>query len=212
MGEEHTGHDHSPIEESQGPMTDDEILEVAIRELLIEKGVFSASAVHQQIDAIESRNPGLGARVIARAWTHPEFYQALLDDPLITIEKNFNLPMSGPVELKVLENTENLHNVVVCTLCSCYPRMLLGPPPAWYKAPAYRSRVVREPRVVLSEFGLKIPDSVEVRVSDSTADIRYLVLPCRPPGTEGWSEEKLAALITRDCMVGTAVPNSADSL
>ncbi|MCC5859780.1 MAG: nitrile hydratase subunit alpha [Ectothiorhodospiraceae bacterium] len=212
MGEQHHHHDHhhvhAPIEDPQGPIAEDELLEIALRELLIERGVLSAGAVHQQIDAMESRNPALGARVVARAWTDPMFKRALLGAPLEAIEQAFELPMGGPVELKVLENTPEVHNVVVCTLCSCYPRMLLGPPPAWYKATAYRSRVVREPRAVLREFGLELPDHVEVRVSDSTADMRYLVLPQRPAGTEGWSAEALAGLVTRDCMIGTAVPRN----
>ncbi|MCP1673411.1 nitrile hydratase [Natronocella acetinitrilica] len=210
MADKHHHHDdaHAPIEEPQGPPGEDELLEVALRELLVERGVLSAGAVDQQIDVIESRNPALGAQVVARAWTDPAFHQALLSNPLDTLEKAFQLPMSGPVpvDLKVLENTPAVHNVVVCTLCSCYPRMLLGPPPAWYRASAYRSRVVREPRAVLREFGLELPDSVEVRVSDSTADMRYLVLPRRPEGTDGWSLEALSGLVTRDCMIGTAVP------
>lgn len=206
MNNEHHDHNHAPIEEPQEPINEDEILEIALRELLVERGVLSAGAVHQQIDTMESRNPGLGARVVARAWTDSDFYHALLANPLLTIEQTFALPMTGPVDLKILVNTPEVHNVVVCTLCSCYPRMLLGPPPAWYKNPNYRSRVVLEPRAVLREFGLTLDKSLEVRVSDSTADMRYLVLPYRPNGTEGWSEKKLASLITRDCMIGTAVP------
>ena len=187
----------------------DELLEAAIRELLIEKGVLTAEDVARQIDNMDSRNPALGARVIARAWTDPAFRDRLKAAPLQAIEDAFDMPMGGPLELVVLENTPEVHNVVVCTLCSCYPRMLLGIPPAWYKSAAYRSRVVRDPRGVLAEFGLTPAPDVAVRVSDSTADLRYLGLPMRPEGTETLSEEALAALVTRDCMVGTAVPKAA---
>lgn len=203
-------HDHAPIVDPEGPASEDEILETAVRELLIEKGVLSAEDVHHQIDLMDSRNPALGAKVVAKAWTEPAFRARLMAEPLETIEAAFGMPMSGPVELSILENTPDVHNVVVCTLCSCYPRMLLGIPPAWYKATAYRARVVREPRRVLAEFGLELPGSVEVRVSDSTADLRYLVIPMRPEGTEGWDEAALAELVTRDCMIGTAVPALRD--
>jgi len=197
---------HSAIEDPQGPASDEQLLETAIRELLIEKHVLSAEDIHRQIDLMDTRTPALGARVVAKAWCDPAFRERLLASPLATIEAAFDIPMGGPAELAVLENTPALHNVVVCTLCSCYPRMLLGIPPAWYKAVAYRSRVVREPRAVLQEFGLELPADVEVRVSDSTADLRYLVLPMRPAGTEGWDEEALARIVTRDCMIGTALP------
>jgi nitrile hydratase len=201
-------HDHAPIEDADAPPTEDQILETALRELLIEKGVITAEDVHRQIDLVESRNPALGAQVVARAWTDDGFRARLLSAPLEAIASEFDLDMSTPLELVVLENTPDVHNVVVCTLCSCYPRMLLGPPPAWYKAVAYRSRVVREPRAVLAEFGLSLPESMEIRVSDSTADLRYLVLPARPAGTEGLDEAELAALVTRDCMIGTAIPKT----
>lgn len=197
-------HDHAPIEDARHG--DDELLEAAIRELLIEKGVLSAGDVHRQIDAMDSRNPALGAKVVARAWTDPAFRERLISTPLKAIEDEFDIDMSTPLELHVLENTEEVHNVVVCTLCSCYPRMLLGIPPAWYKATAYRSRVVRDPRGVLAEFGLTLPQDIEVRVSDSTADLRDLVLPRRPEGTEGWSEDALAGIVSRDSMIGTSVP------
>ncbi|MDX5359984.1 MAG: nitrile hydratase subunit alpha [Alphaproteobacteria bacterium] len=202
-------HDHAPIEEVAAAPVEDRILETAIRELLIEKGVISAEDVHRQIDIVDSRNPALGARVVARAWTDPDFKARLIEHPLKTIQDTFGMDMTSPLELVVLENTPEVHNVVVCTLCSCYPRMLLGIPPAWYKAVDYRSRVVREPRAVLAEFGVTLPDAQEVRVSDSTADLRFLVLPARPEGTEGWSEEALAAIVTRDCMIGTGLPDPA---
>ena len=203
----HDHDDHAPIEDAG--YGEDELLEAAIRELLIEKGVLTAEDVARQIDNMDSRNPALGARVIARAWTDPAFRDRLKAAPLQAIEDAFDMPMGGPLELVVLENTPEVHNVVVCTLCSCYPRMLLGIPPAWYKSAAYRSRVVRDPRGVLAEFGLTPAPDVAVRVSDSTADLRYLGLPMRPEGTETLSEEALAALVTRDCMVGTAVPKAA---
>lgn len=201
-------HEHEPIEEPYRPTDEDETLEIALRELLIEKNVLSAEDIHRQIDLMDSRNPALGAQVVAKAWKDEVFKQQLVAEPLAAIEQAFKLPMSGPAELRILENTPSVHNVVVCTLCSCYPRMLLGVPPAWYKATAYRSRVVREPRAVLEEFGLRLPDSVEVRVSDSTADLRYLVLPMRPSGTEHWDEATLARIVTRDCMIGTALPQA----
>ena len=202
----HFDHDHAPIVDPEGPASENEILETALRELLIDKGVLSASDVHHQIDLMDSRNPALGARVVAKAWTEPAFRTRLVAEPLETIEAAFGMPMSGPVELSILENTPDVHNVVVCTLCSCYPRMLLGIPPSWYKATAYRARIVREPREVLAEFGLELSESVEVRVSDSTADLRYLVIPMRPRDTEGRDAAALAGLVTRDCMIGTAVP------
>lgn len=206
----HHDHDHAPIVDPEGSASENEILETALRELLIDKGVLSAADVHHQIDLMDSRNPALGARVVAKAWTEPAFRARLVAEPLETIEAAFGMPMSGPVELSILENTPDVHNVVVCTLCSCYPRMLLGIPPAWYKATAYRARIVREPREVLAEFGLELSESVEVRVSDSTADLRYLVIPMRPRGTEGWDAAALAGLVTRDCMIGTAVPTLRD--
>ncbi|XWN33756.1 MAG: nitrile hydratase subunit alpha [Devosia sp.] len=207
MAHDHThDHDHAPIEEAAGAPTDDEILEAALRELLIEKDIISAEDVHRQIDAMDSRNPALGAKVVARAWQDEAFKARLMEDPLPTIQDALGVDMTTPLELVVLENTDEVHNVVVCTLCSCYPRMLLGIPPAWYKSVAYRARVVREPRAVLEEFGVSLPETTEVRVNDSTADLRYLVLPKRPAGTEGWSEDDLAALVTRDAMVGTAIP------
>lgn len=199
-------HDHAPIESPQEPVGEARYLEQALRELLDEKGVLTAAQIAQQIDIQDSRTPALGAKVVAKAWTDPEFKKALIAKPLEAINKTFDLMISTPLELVVLENTPNLHNVVVCTLCSCYPRMLLGIPPAWYKSTDYRSRVVVEPRAVLAEFGTSLPDSTEIRVSDSTADVRYLVLPLRPAGTEGYTEAQLEALVTRDTMIGTAIP------
>ena len=201
-------HPHAPASDDPPAPREARILEQALRELLIETGVLTAEMINRQIDNMDSRSPALGAKVVARAWTDPAFRAALIADPLDTIEKETGVTMfvSGMPELIVVENGPQVHNVVVCTLCSCYPRMLLGIPPAWYKAPQYRSRVVREPRAVLAEFGLDLPANTEVRVHDSTADMRYLVLPMRPEGTEGWDLEALAAIVSRDCMIGTAVP------
>jgi nitrile hydratase len=152
---------------------------------------------------MDARSPALGARVVARAWTDPAFKAQLLADGTRACQ-SLGIDM-GPTNLCVVENTAEAHNLIVCTLCSCYPRTLLGLPPDWYKSRAYRSRAVREPRAVLAEFGTVLPEGTTVRVHDSTADLRYLVLPRRPAGTEGWSEEALAALVTRDSMIGVAL-------
>jgi nitrile hydratase len=203
------GHPHAPIESEDDPLRFEYVLETAIRELLIEKGVLSAADIHRQIDLQDSRTPAVGAQVVARAWTSPDFKAKLLADPLGAIHQAFELEITTPLKVVVLENTPEVHNVVVCTLCSCYPRMLLGIPPAWYKSIDYRSRVVAEPRKVLAEFGTELSAEVELRVSDSTADLRYLVLPMRPAGTEHMTEEQLAGLVTRDSMIGTSLPLSA---
>ena len=174
----------------------------AVRELLIEKDVFSANDMRRAIEAMDSRTPAQGARVIARALVEPAYKARLLADATAAVEE-LGIDM-GTTKLVVVENTPTVHNIIVCTLCSCYPRMLLGVPPSWYKSREYRSRVVREPRAVLAEFGTKLSDDVDVRVHDSTADMRYLVLPMRPAGTGEMGEEELAALVTRDTMVGVA--------
>jgi nitrile hydratase len=173
----------------------------AIRELLIEKGVLTQEDIQAQIDYMDARTPANGARLVARAWNDPSFKELLLRDPKAACSL-LAIDASGLTEFVVLENTETVHNMVVCTLCSCYPRPILGRPPDWYKSFAYRSRAVVEPRAVMAEFGTSLPDSVEVRVFDSSADIRYLVLPLRPAGTEGFSEDELAALVTRDSLIG----------
>lgn len=179
-------------------------MEIAMRELLIEKGIVTAEQINAAVDAMDRRSPADGARVVARAWVDPAFKDRLMADGSAAMQ---DLGMdAGVMHLVVVENTDTTHNVVVCTLCSCYPRNLLGLPPDWYKQRAYRSRVVKEPRAVLREFGTDLPAEVTVRVHDSTADMRYLVLPQRPPGTEGWSEEELAALVTRDSMIGVSLP------
>ncbi|HKX09134.1 MAG TPA: nitrile hydratase subunit alpha [Stellaceae bacterium] len=200
------GHDrgtHPPAR----PDTDDSLtyyktMEIAVRELLIEKGIITADEVRGAIEAMDARSPAQGARIVAHAWTDPAYKARLLADPNAAVRELGIEP--GAYKLVVLENTATIHNLVVCTLCSCYPRYVLGLPPDWYKSRAYRSRAVREPRTVLREFGTEISDSVEVRVHDSTADMRYLVLPERPAGTEGMSEAKLAELVTRDSMIGVA--------
>ena len=199
-------HDHRPPPNEDGPLGYYETMEIAVRELLIEKGVFGADDVRAAIEAMDARSPAKGAEVVARAWTDPAFREALLADGT---EACAQLGIElGPTRLIAVENTVSVHNVVVCTLCSCYPRNLLGLPPDWYKARAYRSRVVREPRAVLREFGTEVADDVTVRVHDSTADMRYIVVPRRPEGTEGWEPERLAALVTRDCMIGVTVPKT----
>lgn len=185
------------------PLTYWQTLEIAVRELLQEKKVLTASEINAQIDLMDARSPANGAKVVARYWSDTDFARKLLEDgSKATREMGFDI---GPMRLIALPNTEKLHNVVVCTLCSCYPRNLLGFPPDWYKSRAYRSRTVREPRKVLSEFGVELDKSVEVRVHDSTADMRYIVIPNRPKGTEGWSQNQLAELVTRDSMIGTGI-------
>lgn len=180
-----------------------QVMEIAIRELMIEKGVVTAAEIAAQIDAMDARSPAQGAAVVARAWTDPAFCERLLaDGSAACAEMGFDI---GPLRLIAVENTAEVHNLVVCTLCSCYPRNLLGLPPDWYKSRAYRSRTVREPRRVLAEFGVVLPEGVSVRVHDSTADMRYLVIPARPAGTEEMDEAALAALVTRDSMIGTGV-------
>lgn len=195
-------HPHEGFVPDDRPAGYHERLEAAVRELLIEKGHFSASEARQAVEAIEAASPALGARLVARAWVDPGFRERLVADGAAAAAE-LGIDMGG-VRLTVVENTPTVHNLIVCTLCSCYPRTVLGLPPAWYKSKAYRSRAVREPRAVLGEFGTGLPADVTVRVQDSTAELRYMVLPLRPPGTEAFSEEQLAALVTRDSMIGVA--------
>ena len=206
---DHDHDDHAPIEEGKTP-TEFDLLEQAIRELLIEKNVFSADDLRRQVDRTDSVSPADGAKVVAKAWSDAAFKAQLLSDPKTAIEA-LGYDVGPAPNLVVLENTAALHHVVVCTLCSCYPRVLLGPPPDWYKSKEYRGRVVIDPRGVLTEFGTQLGDQVEIKVVDSTADMRYLVLPPRPADTEGMSEEQLAALVTRDCMVGVTFPDSPNN-
>ena len=182
----------------------------AIEALLVEKGVLSSEDVRSQIEYMEARSPANGARLVARAWVDPEFKARLLSDTKAAA-RELGIDASGPVGFVVVENTPRLHNLIVCTLCSCYPRAILGRPPDWYKSFNYRSRAVKEPRAVMREFGFEPPDGVEVLVHDSTADMRYMVLPMRPPGTQDMSEKELAKLVTRDTLIGVSVPRYAGS-
>ena len=177
----------------------------AIETLLVEKGVLTKEDVRRQIEYMEARTPANGARLVARAWVDPDFKHRLLSDTKAAALE-LGIDASGPVEFVVLENTPEVHNLIVCTLCSCYPRAILGRPPDWYKSFNYRARAVKEPREVMREFCLEVGDDVEVAVHDSSADIRYMVLPMRPPGTEDMSEEELAQIVTRDCLIGANVP------
>ena len=200
-------HDHDHLHE---PITNGDEPPAAARaraleQLLIEKGAISREDVRERIDWLVSRSPADGARLVARAWIDPGFKQRLLADARSAALELGLDPGPSPVVVAV-ENTDDVHHMVVCTLCSCYPRALLGPPPAWYKSLPYRSRAVSDPRGVLDEFGVELGDDVELRVLDSTADIRYLVMPRRPAGTDGMSEDELAELITRDSLIGVAQP------
>ena len=177
----------------------------AIRELLLEKGVVTREDIQAQIDYQEARSPANGARLVARAWVDPKFKARLLADPKAACAE-MGIDATSLNEFVVLENSEKVRHMVVCTLCSCYPRPILGRPPDWYKSFNYRARAVNDPRGVMREFGQELGADIEVRVHDSTADIRYLVLPLRPPGTEGMSEQQLAKLVTRDSMIGVVDP------
>jgi len=181
-----------------------QLMEASLRELLVEKGVVTEDAIAGAMAAMRARGPERGAAMVARAWLDPDYKARMLANGSAAAEElGFEVP---GLRLIVVENTPGAHNVIVCTLCSCYPRMLLGLPPEWYKSRPYRSRVVREPRKVLAEFGLKVPSTMAIRVHDSNADMRYMVLPMRPAGTDGWNEQRLAGLVTRDCLIGVAVP------
>jgi len=198
-----THHDHERTFQPDHPEPTSEaaLVGVALRELLIEAGHYTVEEEQAVIARMQGASPENGAQLAVRAWTDPAFRKRLLENGAEAIrEMGFDLL---PTEFTVLENTESVHNVIVCTLCSCYPRALLGMSPAWYKSKNYRSRVVRDPRAVLAEFGVELSDTVEVRVHDSTAELRYMVLPQRPVGTDGWSEERLMATVTRNSLIGT---------
>ena len=204
--EDHHAHDneeHAAIEHGDATVSDFEILEEAMRELSIEKGLFTAADVQREVQDLESRTPALSARLVARSWAEPSFRDALLADAY-AVAADAAIDMAGSPPVQAVENTPAMHHVVACTLCSCYPRALLGRPPAWYKSRAYRARIVIDPRAVLREFGTDLPDDTYIKVVDSTADLRYLVVPMRPDGTEGWSVDDLAELVTRDSMIGVA--------
>jgi nitrile hydratase len=196
-------HDHEPI--SNGDETAAAERARALEALLVEKGVVNREDVRRRIDWLVSRSPADGARLVARAWAEPAFKDRLLADARAAALELGLDPGPAPTVVAV-ENTADVHHLVVCTLCSCYPRALLGPPPDWYKSLPYRSRAVADPRGVLAEFGVDFDDSVEVRVLDSTADIRYLVIPRRPSGTDAMTEDELAGIVTRDSMIGVAQP------
>ena len=198
-------HDHDHARTFQPdhaePTTDAARVGLALRELLIEAGHYTADEERDVIAAMQGASPENGATIVARAWTDPAYKERLLaNGPEAIRELGFELE---PYEFTVMENTDDTHNVIVCTLCSCYPRALLGMSLAWYKSGSYRARVVCEPRAVLAEFGVDLADDVAVRVHDSTAELRYMVLPQRPAGTDNWTEERLAALVTRDSLIGT---------
>ena len=201
-------HGHEPVTNGGEPAVAARVR--ALEELLVEKGVITREDVRARTDWLVSRSPADGARLVARAWVDPEFKQQLLEDARVAALDVGLDPGPSPVVV-ALENTPDVHHMVVCTLCSCYPKALLGPPPDWYKSLPYRSRAVADPRGVLREFGLELDDRIEVRVVDSTADIRYLVIPARPAGTETLSEDELASLVTRDSMIGVAQPLAADA-
>jgi nitrile hydratase len=200
-------HPHEPIGHDGEPASAARVR--ALEELLVEKGVVTRESVRQGVDWLVSRSPADGARLVARAWVDPGFKERLLADARAAADE-LGLDAGPSPKVVAVENTDELHNMVVCTLCSCYPRALLGPPPTWYKSLPYRSRAVSEPRAVLVEFGVELDPGVELRVLDSTADVRYLVVPQRPEGTDGLDEAELAALVTRDSMIGVAQPRAAE--
>lgn len=197
-------HAHDPITTASEPPAAARVR--ALADLLVEKGVVAREDIRERIDWLVSRSPADGARLVARAWVDDDFKQRLLDDARAAALDAGLDPGPSPVVV-ALENTEQVHHMVVCTLCSCYPKALLGPPPDWYKSLPYRSRAVSDPRGVLREFGVELDDDVELRVVDSTADIRYLVIPRRPAGTDSLDEQALAGIVTRDSMIGVAQPS-----
>jgi Nitrile hydratase, alpha chain len=204
-------HDHPYVHPSQpdiedAPCSEYQIMAQALEELLLAKGLITAEAMRQGIEAMDAPNPAEGARLVARCWVDPAFEARMLESVNVAAkELGLNL---GQTPIHALKDTPLVHHVIVCTLCSCYPAALLGEKPDWYKSRAYRSRVVREPRTVLKEFGTHLPDDIEVRVQDSTAEHRYIVIPVQPEGTEGMTEGDLAACVTRDCLIGVAMPRA----
>jgi len=197
-------HDHDHPGDERGPPSDHEVLSRAMQELLEERGVVTAEQIRRRMEQFDKDFPTRGARVVAHAWVDGEFKKRLLADGKAACAE-FGIDLEAD-RLIAVENTPEVHNVVVCTLCSCYPRALLGVPPTWYKSENYRKRVVRDPRGVLKEFGTVLPENVTVRVHDSNADMRYVVVPMRPRQTEGWDEERLARILTRDALVGVSIP------
>ena len=208
MSETHS-HDDWPYPHPKQPdiedgrITDLMVMTEAVAELMIDKAYFTADDMRRTLEVIDAKTPATGARMIARAWLDADFKARMLEDVNAAAEE-MDID-SGVIPIRAIENTPEVHNMIVCTLCSCYPKHLIGLPPDWYKSRAYRSRTIKEPRAVLKEFGTVIPDGVEVRVYDSTAELRFMVLPMRPKGTGDMDEEALAGLVTRDCMIGVTV-------
>ena len=213
-GHDHGGYDADPTHPhppqpdlEDTPLSRHQLMQMAVTSLLIEKGIISADEMRAQIEHMDTLGPARGAELVARAWVDDGFRERLIaDSKTAAAEVGMDI---GPVPILVMENTPDTHNLVVCTLCSCYPRFLLGIPPDWYKSGSYRSRAVREPRAVLAEFGTEIGTDVDIRVHDSTADMRYLVLPMRPAGTDDANEAELARLVTRDTLIGVTVPRAS---
>lgn len=204
----HHDHDHPPHpyqpDLDDAPLSRHMALTEAIAELLVAKGVITAEALRRTLETVEQAAPAGGSRIVAHAWVDDAFRARLLADANAAAgELGID---AGAIPIRVVADSERLHNVICCTLCSCYPRYLLGASPGWYRSRAYRARIVREPRAVLAEFGLTLPSGVAVEVHDATAELRYMVVPVRPAGTDGWDEADLAAIVTRDCLIGTALP------
>jgi nitrile hydratase subunit alpha len=206
MSDPNADHDH------RSELSEMQLRVRALETVLSEKGYIDPAALDAIVEYYETKvGPHSGARIVAKAWSDPEFKQRLLDDATAAAAALGHVSRIGD-HLVAVENTLAVHNMVVCTLCSCYPWEVLGLPPVWYKSAPYRSRVVKDPRGVLRDFGVELPRETEIRVFDSTAETRYLVLPRRPAGTDGWSEEKLATLVTRDCMIGTGLAKRAEEV
>jgi nitrile hydratase alpha subunit len=202
-------HDGKPIQEDEageGP-NEHHVMNLAIQELLQERGIITPEQIRLKIEKFDGDYPNRGPKVVARAWADPDFRARLLEDANSAVE-SMGIDLEHAPKIIALENTPEIHNVVVCTLCSCYPRQLMGQPPTWYKSRSYRSRVVYEPREVLKEFGTELPEEVSIQTHDSNADMRYIVIPMRPEGTDGWSEEQLEAIVSRDSLVGMAIPTA----
>jgi nitrile hydratase len=201
-------HDHDDHHEHGSELSEMQVRVRALETVLVEKGYIDPAAIDAIIETYETKvGPHTGARVVAKAWSDPGFKRDLIEDASKAVRSLGLLNRVGD-HLIAIENTAKLHNMIVCTLCSCYPWEVLGLPPVWYKSAPYRSRAVNDPRGVLSDFGVTLPADIQIRVWDSTAETRFIVLPMRPTGTDGWSEEKLAALVTRDCMIGTGLPKN----
>jgi nitrile hydratase alpha subunit len=207
MTTQHDPHTAHPAAADASGGGEFEVLETAVRELAIAHGYFSAADHRQWLEWMDAASPALGAKLVSRAWTDPAYRERALADGTAAAEE-IGITNYDQAPLIVMANTPQVHNLVCCTLCSCYPRAILGLPPDWYKSPSYRRRAVRWPRALLTEFGTIIPPEVEIRVHDSNANMRYLVLPMRPAGTEGWTEDQLAGIVTRDCMIGVALPQA----